>query len=297
MAITWGGTQFPWGSWQTLVPLIAGSTGLVVAAIWEVRFAAHPFLRVALLKSRSRIAAYVCALLQGLMMFCTLYYLPIYFEGVKGYSPSATGLSLMPITGSLLPFGIIVGVVIRITGRFRWAVWSGWAISILSSGLLILLGTGTQVGAWVMILIVVGLGHGLVLISLNICTQALVHTSHVVHAVVMYTFARTAGMCIGVSVGGALFQSTLGSQLEAKGLPSAWAHDTGSLLGHPIPPMIKDPIISSITQSCRSIAQLLLGVAVAGCLVSLLIKSSSVEKEFNPVYKLQKTGERVEDKA
>ncbi|KAF4507899.1 hypothetical protein G6O67_004349 [Ophiocordyceps sinensis] len=174
MPITWGGSQFPWDSWHALVPIIVGTNGPGCGCDLG--------------------AAYTCALLQGIMLFCTLYYLPIYFQGVQSYSPTLTGLGLMPITGSLLPFSILVALIIRKTGHFRWAIWSGWAISTLSSGLLILLSAETRVYAWVLIFIVVGLGHGLILIALNICTQALVHESDVVHAAVMYTFARSVGI-------------------------------------------------------------------------------------------------------
>lgn len=227
----------------------------------------------------------------GWQLFCTLYYLPINFQGVQSYSPTLTGLGLMSITGSLLPFSILVALIIRKTGHFRWAIWSGWAISTLSSGLLILLSAETRVYAWVLIFIVVGLGHGLILIALNICTQALVHESDVVHAAVMYTFARSVGMCIGVSIGGTLFQNTLQSHLAAQGLPSALANEIESLLGRPVEPALKDLFRISITQSCKNVAELLTGVAVVGLLISWLIERSSVEKDFNPNYKMQAAGE------
>lgn len=35
MPITWGGTQYPWSSWQTLVPLLLGILGIVAFGFYE----------------------------------------------------------------------------------------------------------------------------------------------------------------------------------------------------------------------------------------------------------------------
>lgn len=68
IGLTWGGTEFPWDSWHTLVPIIIGVVGLVASACWETFVASNPFLRVQLFKSTSAIAAYVCIFMQGLMV-------------------------------------------------------------------------------------------------------------------------------------------------------------------------------------------------------------------------------------
>ena len=68
IAISWGGTQEPWGSWRTIVPLVVGIAGVALAAIWERYFAKEPFLKRSLWNSWQVIAAYGGALAQGLMV-------------------------------------------------------------------------------------------------------------------------------------------------------------------------------------------------------------------------------------
>ena len=156
-------------------------------------------------------------------MFCELYYLPFYPESVKDFSPTVTGVSMIPLTGALLPTSVIVGRLMTRTGRFRWAVWLGWAVSIAGTGLLILLDVHTRTYAWILIFTVDGLGHGLILMSLNFSIQAMSDTHNVAYAAAMYTFARTFGMCIGVATGGAVFQNQLKKHLADLGLQSAVA--------------------------------------------------------------------------
>ncbi|KAK5996431.1 MFS transporter L2 [Cladobotryum mycophilum] len=287
IGITWGGSQFPWGSWHTVVPIIVGVAGLVAAGVWEVYGTERPFIRVSLLCTRSQIAAYFCAILQGIVLFCSLYSLPIFYEGVKGYTPTRAGVGIIPMNGSLLPFGIITGAIIRRTGHFRWAIWSGWAISILSYGLLIMWSPETRVYAWVLMLILVGLGQGLVLIALNICTQSLAPSVDVGYAAAMYTFMRGVGMCIGVSLSGTILQNTLKSHLEAQGLDPSLAHVIEGILGELRHSPMRKAFGIAIAQSFDNISEFLVGIAALAFFVSLLIKSSSVDREFNPEHVLE----------
>ncbi|KAI9784712.1 MAG: hypothetical protein M1835_003515 [Candelina submexicana] len=160
-----------------------------------------------------------------LPMFCELYYIPFYFESVKDHSPTITGLALLPLTCAMLPTSIVIGRLMSKFGRYRWAIWLGWVTAIAGTGLLILLGINTRVYTWVLVFIVVGLGHGLILMSLNFSIQAMADTQNVAHAAAMYTFIRTFGMCIGVAIGGTVLQNELRKHLEQLRLPTGVSND------------------------------------------------------------------------
>ena len=68
IAITWGGIQFPWDSWHTLVPLLLGIVGVGATVAWENWGAKSPFLRLAIFRNPSAIAAYICAGIQGIVV-------------------------------------------------------------------------------------------------------------------------------------------------------------------------------------------------------------------------------------
>lgn len=68
VGITSGGTVYPWGSYRTVVPIVLGVAGIVATLCWERFGATHPFLRVWLFKNHAAMAAYICAVLQGLMV-------------------------------------------------------------------------------------------------------------------------------------------------------------------------------------------------------------------------------------
>lgn len=68
MGLTWGGVQFPWSSFQTLVPLVLGALGIVATFAWEMWGARQPFIRLLVFDSLSTVAIYFCAMMQGLLV-------------------------------------------------------------------------------------------------------------------------------------------------------------------------------------------------------------------------------------
>jgi MFS family permease len=68
IAISWGGTQEPWGSWRTIVPLVLGTLGLVATGIYETYFAEEPFFGRNIFHNRDAFAAYLGATLQGFLV-------------------------------------------------------------------------------------------------------------------------------------------------------------------------------------------------------------------------------------
>lgn len=218
-------------------------------------------------------------------MFCELYYIPFYLESVKDYSPTITGVALIPLTGAMLPTSVIVGRLMTRFGRFRWAIWLGWATTIAGTGLLILLDVDIRVYAWVLVFIVVGLGHGLILMSLNFSVQAMADTQNVAYAAAMYTFTRTFGMCIGVAVGGAVFQNELKKHLGELHLPTEVANDAqsfvASLRALPKASVEYQSYILAYANSFKVVFEVLTALAGLAALLSLLIKEYTMDKELD----------------
>ena len=225
-------------------------------------------------------------------MFCELYYIPFYLESVKNYSPTITGVALIPITGALLPVSVVIGRLLTRFGRFRWAIWLGWAVIITGTGFLILLDVNIAVHAWVLIFVVVGVGHGLILMSLNFSVQAMASTRNVAYAAAMYTFTRTFGMCLGVAVGGAVFQNELKKRLGDSHLQTSVANDAegfiASLKTFPQSSPEYQSYILAYADSFQTVFVVLTAIAGLGGLLNLFIKEYTMDKELDSEHVLRK---------
>lgn len=147
-----------------------------------------------------------------------MYYVPFYFASVLLKSPVFSGVDLLPLSCFLLPGSIAVSQIIARFGRFRWAIWSGWILTTVGTGLLILLDGKTKTSVWFAISPVFGIGNGMVLSALNFGIQTIVRPEDAGRAASMYAFMSSLGMTVGVAIGGTVFQNVMAYKIRELGL-------------------------------------------------------------------------------
>ncbi|KAI4245921.1 MAG: hypothetical protein LQ352_006479 [Teloschistes flavicans] len=213
--ITWGGVSYAWTSWRTLVPLCLGIAGLITFVAYEEAIATEPLIRMVIFKNRTSAVSYISTVIHGMVLWSLLYYLPLYYEAVKGFSPIISGVALFPETFTVAPASVVAGILITVTGRYRWAIWSGWILTVLGTGLLYLLDLRTSITTWIFLNLVGGLGMGLLFPSMAFAIQASQRNEDLAFAVAMFSFFRAFGQAIGVAVGGTVFQNQMKMKLQA----------------------------------------------------------------------------------
>lgn len=96
LALEWGGNQYAWNS-STVIGLFcgAGATFLVFLG-WEYHKGDEAMLPLSLFKTRAVWSSCGYAFFFFATMQLIVYYLPIYFQAVKGASPMMSGVDLLP---------------------------------------------------------------------------------------------------------------------------------------------------------------------------------------------------------
>lgn len=232
--ITWGGVQYPWSNWRTLVPLLVSSAGLAAFWLWIEFFAAEPLIRPQVVKNRTAAVTYLGIFVHGLMLWMIIYYLPLYYQGVRGYSMILSGISAFPQTFTIAPAAVVVGFLVAYMGKYRWSIWAGWTLATLGTGLMMLLGPTTSTPKWIFINLTAGLGIGILYPALGYGVQASSTDADMAYAVTLLAFFRNFGQTVGVAVGGTIFQNQvykkmLGYPLLAP-LASQYAQDASGLV-------------------------------------------------------------------
>ncbi|PQE20256.1 major facilitator superfamily transporter protein [Rutstroemia sp. NJR-2017a BBW] len=226
--VTWGGVMYAWDSWRVLFPLLVGVAGLVGFAFYERRLSSRafdsegnllpgenvePIIRFSIFNNWTTRIAYFQTMVHGIVLWSLLYYLPLYYEAVLGYSPIISGVAVLPETGFIAPMSIIVGILVSMFGRYRWALWGGWSIACLGAGILYLLNPDTTVVTWIFINFPISIGAGLLFTSLGLAVQAACRPTDAGHAAAFYSFSRVFGQSIGVAIGGVIFQNQIKEKL------------------------------------------------------------------------------------
>jgi EmrB/QacA subfamily drug resistance transporter len=207
--ITWGGVQYAWDSWRTLVPLLVSAAGLVAFVMHQEYIAAEPLVRTSVFKTRTAAVTYLGTVVHGIILWSILYYLPLYYEAVKGFTPIVAGIALFPQTFTVAPAAAIVGTVIAKTGKYQWAIWAGWFLCTFGNGLLIYLKADTKTVAWIFLNLVGGIGTGMLFPAMAITTQAAAQSKDAAYASTIFSFLRAFGQTLGVAIGGVIFQNQM----------------------------------------------------------------------------------------
>ncbi|KAK3939092.1 major facilitator superfamily domain-containing protein [Diplogelasinospora grovesii] len=207
--ITMAGVLFPWSSWKAIVPLSLGFSGLVALGLHQRYFAKAPMFRARLFDRWVTICGFMGQAVFGVCVNMILYYLVVYWSGVRGFDEILTGVMLLPETFSIPIAAILCGLTIRKTGAIRWAMFVGWPLTVASLGLLWLMDTQTPLAALIVINAGVGLGAGTIASSLNVALLATTRREDNGHAMAMGWLAKSAGMCLGIAIGTAVFTSRL----------------------------------------------------------------------------------------
>ncbi|KAJ5209955.1 Major facilitator superfamily domain general substrate transporter [Penicillium cf. griseofulvum] len=283
--LSWGGISYDWNSWQTLAPLCIGGVGLIIFGFYEYYFASDPIVPPVIFQNRTAIASFIGSVLQGLILWCALYYLPLYYEAVKEYSPIISGVALFPETFTVAPSGMVAGILITVTGRYRWAIWIGWAFSTVGLGLMCLIKVNTSMLGWIFLNIVPGLGLGILFPSLGYAVQASTDPENLAIAVAMFSFFRALGQAIGVAVGGVVFQNRMFTNISRyptlAPMAEAYSKDAAGLV-QVIRAMAdgadRANLKEAYTDSLRTVWIVCCGVSGVAMLVSLLTEHYDLDR-------------------
>lgn len=208
----------------------------------------------------------------------------------------------MPETLTVAPASVVCGIIVSITGRYRWAVWSGWFLTTLGMGLLILLDVNTKTVAWIFINLVAGLGTGLLFPAMAFAIQASSDNANMAFAVAMFSFFRAFGQGLGVAIGGTIFQNQVRKEMEKfpELVPRAaeLAKDAASLV-QVIKSMPKDlpmraNIVSSYASALQIVWAVLCGLAGVALIASLFTEGLSLDRDLVTEHGYQHE-EKVED--
>lgn len=107
-----------------------------------------------------------------------------------------------------------MGAIVTRLSRYRWSVWTGWYLATLGFGLMILFDVDTSTACWVVVTLTMGFGTGMLATGLMFAIQAATPAVDQAYAVSLFTFFRAAGQCIGVAVGGTIFQNSIKYQIQ-----------------------------------------------------------------------------------
>jgi EmrB/QacA subfamily drug resistance transporter len=209
---TLGGNTYDWGS-PAIVGMGVFGVACLVALTFVERRAAEPILPPALFGNRVFVVTSAVGFVIGFALFGALTFLPLFQQTVRGLSPTASGLQLLPVMGGLLITSIVSGQVIARTGHYKLFPILGTAVAGLGMYLLSSLDETTSTGVAAFHMLILGLGLGMVMQVLVLVVQNSVPYDMLGVATSGSTLFRSIGGSLGTAILGAIFSGRLAAEV------------------------------------------------------------------------------------
>ncbi|CAM5672157.1 Putative multidrug resistance protein MdtD [Streptomyces avidinii] len=278
--VTFAGDKYDWLSWQTGA-MVGGSVVLGLLFLLVESKAAEPIIPLRLFRNRTIALSSIASLFVGVAMFTGTVFFSQYFQLARDKSPTMSGVMTIPMIGGLFVSSTVSGQIITKTGR-----WKAW---LLSGGVLLTAGLGLlgtiryDTAYWHIagFMALLGLGIGMMMQNLVLCTQNQVAPEDLGSASSTVTFFRSLGGAIGVSALGAVMANRIShyaqdglATLDPKYRAAAAASGSGSSIPDmdALPGPLRTVMESAYGHGIADVFLIAAPLALVAFLVTLFIK-------------------------
>ncbi|MFL5481351.1 MAG: DHA2 family efflux MFS transporter permease subunit [Gemmatimonadaceae bacterium] len=265
-----GGTTYPWSSPFSIGLILVSVLALVLFTAIENK-AAEPVLPLRLFRQRTFVITSAVGLIVGFALFGSVTYFPLFLQVVKGETPTASGLQMLPMMAGMLVTSIGSGQLISRSGRYKIFPLLGTAV--MTAGLYFLsrLSPDSTTTTASLLLLVLGVGLGMVMQVLVIAVQNAVNYQDLGVATSGATLFRLIGGSLGTAILGAIFASRLEANL-ARLLPAgSGAHNITVQAVLQLPPAVRTTYAQAFTASLDSMFFVAAVVCAIGFVMTWLL--------------------------
>ncbi|KAM0724242.1 hypothetical protein Q7P37_000124 [Cladosporium fusiforme] len=210
--LQYGGETYPWDSATVVCLIVFGVLTFVLFILYEWKFPKYPVMPLALFKSRTNVATLFVVFIHGVVFISGSYYLPLYFQAVRGATPILSGVYLLP-TALALSFGSIgTGIYVRKAGLFLPPIYFGLFMMTLGYGLFVDFDANSNWAKLALYQIIAGVGIGPLFQAPIIALQAHINPRDIGTATATLGFIRQLATSTSVVIGQVVFQNSMSAK-------------------------------------------------------------------------------------
>jgi len=217
LALTFGGKEYPWGSWQ-ITGMIAVSIVSLIAFVFIESRASEPILPMRLFKNRTFTVINGIGFLMSVGMFGAIMFVPLFMQGIVGISASASGTVMTPMMVTMIAASIVGGQIVQKIG-VRTQMTIGMIVMAAGFVLLSTLSMDTTKLVASSFMMTIGLGIGLVMPILTLALQESFPKSELGVVTSSSQFFRQIGGTFGMTILGAVMNYRSDHELSEKLVP------------------------------------------------------------------------------
>lgn len=191
LALQWGGSTYAWSNWRIILMFVLFGVLLIIfiiIQIWKQETATVP---PRIFKNRSILSGMWFSGCLGGTMMVFVYYIPIWFQAIKGSSPVHSGIQNLAAVLSLVVGSILAGATITRLGYYTPFMIACSVISSIGAGLITTWKVDTGHAEWIGYQVLWGFGFGIGMQQAGLAAQAVLGVKDAATGISLVFFAQT----------------------------------------------------------------------------------------------------------
>ncbi|GFG21253.1 putative HC-toxin efflux carrier TOXA [Aspergillus udagawae] len=270
LGLQWGGQKYAWNNARIIALLTLMGVLLLAFVVVQVLLTRTATIPPRIFRRRSIFAGAWATLCVGASQYIFIYFLPIWFQSIKGVSAVDSGLRLLPLMLSMVLASIFGGITTQKIGYYTPFAIIGSCIMAIGAGLLTTLQINSGHSKWIGYQVLYGFGMGMCFQQPNLAAQTVLPTKDVPVGIAVMFFSQLLGAAVFVPVG----ENVLANQLllRLSGVPGIDSNivtmgGATSLLSS-VPSDLRGAVLTAYNEALRKVFQIGLIVAclaILGC--------------------------------
>ncbi|KAK9489621.1 major facilitator superfamily domain-containing protein [Lipomyces doorenjongii] len=256
LALQWGGTRYAWSNGRIIALFVIFAVLIIIflgVQVWKGDYATVP---PRIVRQRSMAFSILFALLLGASFFIIIYFIPVWFQAIKGVSATKSGIMSIPMVLSLVVFSLLCGTAVTVFGYYVPLCFLASILSSIGAGLLTTFNTSTGHAEWIGYQVVYGAGIGAGMQMPIIAAQVVLTLDDIPVGTALMVFAQTLGGSLFVSVAQNVFSNLLvkgvvkaGTGLDPNLVSNVGATNLKTMIPPQYLPQVQDAYSKALTQT------------------------------------------------
>ena len=212
LAFVWGGSQYPWGSWQIIGLFVVAVAALVGFVITEHKVH-EPILSPSLFRNKVFTYSNLAVFFSAMGMFGAIMFIPLFAQGVVGISATNSGAILMPMMIGMMITSAVGGQIISRSGNYKILGIIGMTIATIGVFLFVNVGIATSSTTLTLRMIILGMGLGATMPIFILAVQNAFPRERLGELTAAVQLFRSLGGTVGTAIFGGVMNAELASRL------------------------------------------------------------------------------------
>ncbi|CAK1354643.1 uncharacterized protein RHO25_001576 [Cercospora beticola] len=214
LALQLGGTRYAWSNGRVVALLVVFAACLIAFVLLQARGGSGTTIPLQICTQRTVVASALFSFFVGGSFFIPVYFIPVWFQAVRGTSAFSSAIRIIPLLLSLIVMCILSGSLTTLFGYYTPLLWLSAVLLSIGAGLLSTWEVDSSRTVWIWYQILFGLGAGAGLQLPLMAVQNVLPEDLMPIGTAMIMFSQTFGGGISVSAAQNVFTNLLLEELD-----------------------------------------------------------------------------------